>query len=246
MSIYAVNGKEPIAAWIESLDPEPITSSKSTDFVGTNHGTLTDMDLTADPNTARRPDTEAGGSRALVFDGSDDRVQFGGITNSVSSRSVSLWFKLAAINVAHYLFGNETNLANAFGLGIYIRSNNRLRYYNYNANAFIDASVSVSLATWHHAVCVWDGTNSRMYLDNVLVATGSGDSGIWSSGNYTAGKWNMGSLFLNGRLDHMMIFDQDLDNSDVSYLWNSGTGRGRVAVTAESRRRRQSVSGGVL
>ena len=44
MTIYAVNGKEPVAAWIPSLDTAGNGTTTLTDLVGSNNGTLTNMD----------------------------------------------------------------------------------------------------------------------------------------------------------------------------------------------------------
>lgn len=90
MSIYAVNGKEPIAAWIPSLDTAGNGTTTLTDLVGSNHGTLTNMDAATDWVA----DTGAGGVRALDFDGVNDHVVFSPPAFS-STASFSLWVKPA-------------------------------------------------------------------------------------------------------------------------------------------------------
>ena len=51
MSLYAVNGKEPVAAWIPSLDTAGNGTTTLTDLVGSNNGTLTNMDAATDSLT---------------------------------------------------------------------------------------------------------------------------------------------------------------------------------------------------
>ena len=90
MSLYAVNGKEQIAAWIPSLDTAGNGTTTLTDLVGSNDGTLTNMDA-ADWVA----DTDAGGVRALDFDGTNDRVigALGAHQTALNSNvfSVSIW-----------------------------------------------------------------------------------------------------------------------------------------------------------
>lgn len=220
MSIYAVNGKEPTAAWIESLDPEAVTSSKATDLIGTNHGTLTNMDLTEDPDTARRPDTDAGGSRALLFDGSNDTVSMGAANVIGTTFSVSFWFLLTDFSNTFPVFFTFKSSA---GVGFEVFASNVSGYQGVNFGSVATfpsrRSTSVSTGVWTHYLLTYDSTSYTAFLNGVpqSVTTNLGLAGFANvtrfSGNAAAG------TLLKGRLDDVRLFDGViLDADDADYL----------------------------
>jgi len=160
VSIYAVNGKEPIGAWIESLDPESVTSSVATDLVGSNHGTLTNMDLTADPDTARKADTDAGGTRALDLDGSNDFVNFGTGLNAslLGEMSISGWWKLRNRSSVNGIMGNGAAGGSggfAFEVG---RTANKLSWLQNSSTIDATSTGTITDSNWHHIVVVRTGS----------------------------------------------------------------------------------------
>jgi hypothetical protein len=268
MSVYAVNSKEPIAAWIESRDPEAVTSSKATDLIGTNHGTLTSMDLTADPDTARIADTDAGGVRALAFDGSNDYVTIphASVLNPGSSAfSISCWIKPPNSNQ----YGPILQKRNADGgigqlyalavatSGFDATVGKKISFsLLWNSTSVVRSShttADVADGNWHHVVAVWNGSAIKIYVDGVdraltsEASTGTISVGMSPSGALRLGANVPGGFHYTGRQDDLrLFFGYQLDADDIAYLYSSGSGRGRIAVTPDSRRRRQSVSGGVL
>ena len=111
MSIFAVNGKVPVAVWCPSRDTLGNGTTTLTDLVGSSNGTLTNMD----PATDWVSDTDAGGIRALDFDGSDDFVSLGNTTSLTSTAfSVSFWMRWNGVDanvnrglIGKYGAGNE-------------------------------------------------------------------------------------------------------------------------------------------
>lgn len=247
MSIYAVNGKEPIAAWIESLDPEAVTSSKATDLVGTNHGTLTNMDLTADPDTSRIADTGAGGSRALIFDGSNDYVSLGtSAALSISGEmSISAWYKSSGFYTQDQVILG--NCDSGGGFSNYVLSvgysGNRVELWQNAAGPVLASSVGINDTDWHHIVSVRTGStgawNLKIYLDGTLVAnantTVNATAGTRPTSIGRFGTFN--GYHLRGLVDDVRLFNVGLDADDVAYLRDGGNGRGIVAATGKKRPR---------
>ena len=91
----AVNGKTPVSAWVPSRDTAGNSTTTLTDLSsGENNGTLTNMAVPANNWVA---DTDAGGVRALEFDGSNDYVALGsGAALSITGEmAISCWYKSA-------------------------------------------------------------------------------------------------------------------------------------------------------
>lgn len=258
MSDYAVNSKEPIAAWIPSRDTAGNGTTTLTDLVGSNTGTLTNFAMTGSTSNWVA-DTDSGGVRALDHDGTNDYVAMSSSTFFPSGNfGLSWWEK---INTA-----GSFNAVAAFRLDatsvllIY-----RATFINYTYLAW-RKSTSVSTAgfratnasnpssvtgQWRHFVLTGSSAASSTVSDFTAYENGSSltlaASGPFQSSTFinSIGRDGLGT-FNAFRFDDGRIFDQTLDANDVAYLYNSGLGRGRIPVTGNSRRRRQSVSGGVL
>jgi hypothetical protein len=241
MSVYAVNGKEPITAWIPSLDTAGNGTNTLTDLVGSNNGTLTNMDAATDWVA----DTTAGGVRALDFDGSNDRVDFGTIAgqafNDTADFSVSCWVLARSTTGERGIVTRINSSDQGWALCV---SSGTVRFPFWN----MGPSYAISVDTWYHVVGVSSGGTRTLYVDGVLRASNADGNITTSSVATVMGRYygDIAGFILNGRLDDARVFNVALDLSDVEYLYNSGTGRGRVTVSGESRRRRQSVSGGVM
>ena len=226
MSIYAVNGKNPIAAWIPSRDTLRSGTTTLTDLVGNNNGTLTNMDPATDWVVSDE-------KYALDFDGVNDRVVFSNI-NLLSAFSISFWVYLRVLTTnAGMIYADGPNFSG-------IRYNAGLNYYSNNLTVFRLNPFSAN--QWIHVVVTRNASGSCPgYLDGVLRATGSGGgmSGINAFG------YNKSNPYMNGMLDDIRFFDVALDAADVTYLYNNGV-RGVISgppLVITSRRRRSSRGG---
>ena len=256
MSIYAVNGKEPAFAWIPSLDTAGNGTTTLNDLIGSRDGTLTNMD----PGTDWVSDTGAGGVRALDFDETNDFATLGSgvVLPGSGGLAISWWEKVATTSGPYRSRFRFYTGSQGF---IIFRSTDSsygpLSFGRDNNTPNVKCSDAVSLASasgvWVHFVVV--GTSgANITTTSHWSVFENGVSKTIAAGNtlssFTADVNQIGydSLLAGAGclMDDIRVFHQTLDSSDASYLYYSGAGRGRVAVSGESRRRRQSVSGGVL
>jgi hypothetical protein len=110
-----------------------------------------------------------------------------------------------------------------------------------------------ALNTWQMLTLVNDATSMRLYRNAGLVATDSTTLGVRHTENaaFAIGSqswlgqidtWHIGQLAMAG------VWSKGLTESELSQLYNNGIGRrySALADVPQTRRRRQSVSGGVL
>lgn len=229
MSRFAVNGKTPISVWCPSRDDAGNGTTTLNDSVGTNHGTLTNMD----PATDWVVDTDSGGIRALDFDGSNDYV-LTSYSPSVSAFSVSLWVKYGTVSPLTNFFsqggaGLPTN--GNWSVGINGSSQWRIIMNTGSLQQATEATTATS-GVWNHLVAIYSGSSLSLYRQGSLVASVSAASTTTHSGSaITLGARLGPSDLFTGRIDDARFFTSALDSSDVSYLYNAGSGRGRLAAT---------------
>lgn len=235
MSLFAVNGKVPVAVWCPSRDDVGNGTTTLTDLVGSNNGTLTNMD----PATDWVADSGAGGTRALDFDGVNDFVSSPAI--NVSSISVAAWVYFTT-DVSHVFVAKRSNTNYSWEIGRNAGNDQLLFRINNNANVATGGNLNVN--NWHHIVGTYNGTTITAFANGYSVGTFTYSTAIASNavGITLGARANFpgAESFFPLRLDDIRIFHQALDASDVSYLWNSGNGRGRVA---NQRRRNNTFIG---
>ena len=244
MTIYAVNGKEPVAAWIPSLDTAGNGTTTLSDSVGSNNGTLTNMDAATDWVA----DTDNGGVRALDFDGSNDRVVATGIGITSSVFSVSLWVRRTIVGGVFPRFIDISDGTSTYQIlsddGSGGSGQLTTKHTQFQAGLTSTKWGTIGNGTWSHVVTVVNsitGTVS-LYLNGVAVSgTAGGVTGSRPAANtlILGTRTDVSSITtLNGRLDDIRIWNQSLDATDAAYLYNSGNGRGRVGSTTIRRQQR--------
>jgi hypothetical protein len=247
MSLYAVNGKEPVAAWIPSLDTAGNGTTTLTDLVGSNNGTLTNMDAATDWVA----DTGAGGVRALDVDGTDDYVATSYDTNFVQNTvtfGVSMWLNRTDTSRRRILGSTLSTAEKGFflmienGIGF---GNNALRLVIARGNLgdsleYRSPDSAISTGWTHVCVTGLGGTSVAMYINGSAVAVSTHHTGSWTPPtgasdrtlNLVIANAASTSIPFYGRIDDCRVFDVALDASDASYFYNSGNGRGRVSLPA--------------
>jgi len=250
MSVFAVNGKEPIAAWIPSLDTAGNGTLELFDLVGSNDCDLVNM-TTGDWVS----DTDAGGVWALDFDGANDhgetKANFPKIAYS-GGGSFCAWVKpdtiaggttFSATN-PRYIFAStpvSVNDANALFrlLGGYIDFTFRNSATANFCTCRSDSAV-ISASSWQHVAAVHTGSAIVLYHQGSAVAsttTNYSNSARTTASIAQIGGEPFGQRYFDGLIDDIRIFDQALDATDIAFLYKSGFGRG-VTKKLDSRRRR--------
>jgi hypothetical protein len=253
MSVYAANSKEPIVAWIPSRDDAANGSTPLTALVGSVTGALTSMD----PVTDWVADTGAGGIRRIDMDGTNDYILSSAQVN-VRQRTMNIWMYLTSLPGSNlHICGRVNGLSSLIVEGnIVVLPSGKVYGYCFDSaqrSTSTSDPTTVSINTWTMLSLTLDGTNAKAWINGVEVGSVACTTPDFSS-VYTAPNLMIGGqsaiasagFFGAFRWDDFRLWSEALDSSDFSYLYNAGSGRGRVAVNAESRRRRQSVSGGVL
>ena len=166
---------------------------------------------------------------SLAFDGVDDYVDVGAITeiNSASALTFSFWGK-KPISTNYLVVGSSITGTNGIWLMWWSDGN---VYFAPRNGGFSNAFFALAHDTnWHHFAGVYDGsiiTTDRciLYVDGVKVANSL--SGVPTSLSATAGNnFQIGALlgayFTSGNIDEVSIWNSALASSDITDIYNSG------------------------
>jgi hypothetical protein len=210
----AVSGKMPVAAWVPSRDDAGNGTTTLTDLVGSNNGTLTNMDAATDWVA----DTDAGGVRALEFDGVNDHILTTLTAVNAAANTISFWVKSVGAAGTFYLSqrgagGNQWQ--------IWHSSSDLVSYWN--GSTIITGSSLVSGGNWVHVCVVRDGTSIKWYRNGILTHTKT-SSVPTASTQAVRLMTDDGTTFGAGTIDDIRIFDQALNATDVADLYAAGRG----------------------
>jgi len=141
----------------------PGTGTTWTDLMGSNNGTLTNMDA------ANFSDGNGG---SLSFDGANERVDFGNVLNISGEISISSWVKVDAFPAGSdrgLIVSKGYNGDEAYHFGF--ASGNLLRFYTYTSGTIhgVVYTHSLSVSRWYNIVGTFNGSTWILYIDSDFV-----------------------------------------------------------------------------
>jgi len=237
VTIYAVNGKEPIYAWIPSLDTAGNGTTTLSDLVSNRPGTLTNMDAATDWVS----DTDAGGVRALDFDGSNDSVATPGNLTIGNAVSLSFWIKTpAAVTTTKIVFELTPNYNGVAGFIVTLEAGSAMAFGHSGfsgTNVYSVGNITFpGHGSWQHIVFNFERKSAGIgdlsaFVNGAAVSVTSAFVAGVVSGNYAIARLFMMSRNTNafhtaGRLDDVRMFSAPSVLADAQYLYAGGFGRG--------------------
>ena len=216
----------PVAAWVPSRDTAGNGTTTLTDLIGSNDGTLTDMDAATDWVA----DTGEGGVRALDFDATNDQVICGavGLPAGTTARTVSYWqyqrtLTSGRINAAIELRGasGRTFTVSPLQIGAsYFMWTDSVSH-----NIVATLAQMPALLTWEFIAITYSGTELKYYKNGVLQNTLAYTGVTATITQCIIGRRTQNFVgTFDGRIDDVRIWDQVLDASDLAALDAAGRG----------------------
>ena len=174
---------------------------------------------------------------AFVFNGTNAGVLFSnGVWNFTGNFSISMWVKFSTSGLSQILISNFTIGGTTIVSGWFVEKTLlelRLRGYN-NGNLVLSAtksSFSPSTSVYTHLVFTRSSVNSKIYIDGVLDTTSTATGAPnYESTNYPmigANKYDASTYqeFFNGNIDEVNLWTKELTATEVTDLYNTGTGK---------------------
>lgn len=171
-------------------------------------------------------------NEGAIFNGSSSKIALpslgSGFTGS-SSRSVSAWVKITSTPSGSIAIFNSGSAATLQSFGYFIGTSRQVIISYYNRNW--ETSETISLDTWNHILFTYNGgavetsSNSKIYINGTLATLGSTTGSATGSINTPDTNHSIGvysptnSLYFNGSIDQVRIYDVALSSTDVSNLY---------------------------
>lgn len=179
---------------------------------------------------------------SLDFDGTDDNVNLGDLSysESVSQLSWSVWVKPATLAISKGIVAkaNSNTTQTSWGVGTTsIDSNEPDCFISTNTTDLSTAGYTttnvLSVGTWTHITCVFDGTQAdnstrlKMYIDGKLQSlTFAGTIPAITqatTSNVLVGASSDNALNFDGQIDDVRVYSYPLSTTQVQKIYSDGS-----------------------
>jgi len=168
---------------------------------------------------------------AVDFDGVDDYVTAAGSTSSANITgplTVSAWIKPGTNSGNQYIVG-KWNGATLLNYLLRVNtSGTTVTFFVGDGNVDNGASGTVSVGAWSHVVGLWDGVDTKIYINGVFVAKAATPLPPDASGTslfFGQGSGSGGGPY-NGDLDEVRVYNRALSADEVGQLYRLTTPTG--------------------
>tara|TARA_R100001163_G_scaffold3069_6_gene4715 strand:+ start:590 stop:3442 length:2853 start_codon:yes stop_codon:yes gene_type:complete len=168
---------------------------------------------------------------ATVFNFVESSTQYIdiGTNNSVlmptDELSISLWVKFSAAAIGNYrgLFTANSTGGND-GYLIWKSNTNLLQFYIRESGVWRTASFSPAVVqdVWYHVVGTWDGTDVKIYVDNVVGGTTATASSITYNASTVNRIGDYATYEMDGDMANVQFWNKGLSAANVTTLYNNG------------------------
>lgn len=198
-------------------------------------------------------DATAGSQSAYAagYDGSGNAFSFNGNVNSKilvpsvnigSAYSIEFWVYETTGGATYVVLGNDWTSATKFG-ALYGGDGNFRYYQNSVQRVSTGSAVTLSTSRWYKVRVTYDGSKTRIYVNDLLAATESGTHSETFNNQLGLGVAvtpDAGDTHLTGRLDEVILYNSaaapatglrawykgDSDAQDAAYTWHATAGAG--------------------
>lgn len=146
-------------------------------------------------------------------------------SSAVSAGTIAFWFKYTSIANSLGRLVNKTHAGVSDVLITYIDTSNRFNVV-INDSANLNTSFStLSTSTWYHYAVTWDGSNVKTYKNGTLETNAVSTKTLQSDSTvFSIGGTGANSQGINGIVDEVGFWSRALSSTEISQLYNSGTG----------------------
>ena len=155
---------------------------------------------------------------AYTFNGTNSQINIPRFLNS-NTFSISAWVKTNSATNQIIVTGSSGG-----GIEFRVKADGTVGLFQHAGAEVASSALTVANGAWHHVVVTFDGTAWTFYVDGVLSGTGSNATSFTFSGTNDGIGSDGGTLAFNGQLDEIGVWSRVLLSSEVTSLYNGGTG----------------------
>jgi hypothetical protein len=203
-------------------------NTKSYPTTGT---TWTDLSRSGNNGTLiNGPTFNSANGGSIVFDGSNDYIKPPNSTTlQLTNFTLSSWVRINVQNINQYIIDTSTNGSFGFGYSYRIKTDNKIRFWAYNANNALDSTTTISPNIWYNILVTYNNTSKiqSIYINGVFNVSNTHNSGFVVSTvtNLRIGGSLVLGGYINGNIAQTQIYNRALSASEILQNYNATKSR---------------------
>ena len=163
--------------------------------------------------------------KCFEFDGGNNKqVNIGTVLSGTGDFSISLWINLTSNNTGYPSVVSNYGGSNTGGYQFILWGANKISFHT--SGSAIHGSTVMSASAWHHVVVTRTSGVLNLYVNGSSDATAVANThSITTSLSDAIGGKSDGTSGFNGKIDEVTFHNKGLTLSEVSSLYNFGTGK---------------------
>jgi hypothetical protein len=180
-----------------------------------NNGTLTNG-----------PTFNSGNGGSIVFDGSNQYIKPPNSTTlQLTNFTLSSWVRINVQNINQYIIDTSTNVGSGFGYSYRIKTDNKIRFWAYDANNALDSTTTISPNIWYNILVTYNNTSKiqSIYINGVFNVSNTHTNTFVVSTvtNLQIGGSLVLGGYINGNIAQTSIYNRNLSASEVLQNFNA-------------------------
>jgi len=157
--------------------------------------------------------------------GNNEQVDMGNtILSGTTDFTLSGWINSSITSSGTYVIFNSYLGSATAGIQLYVNGSGNIIYWTSTGSITTSTATSGSNNSWDHVVVTKEGTSVKIYLNGAVDVSGTINHSI-TGGNFSIGGRSDGLYCFKGKIDEASVWTRALSASEVSELYNSGTGK---------------------
>ena len=186
------------------------------------------FDLTSNNNNGvltNGPTFDSANGGSIVFDGVDDYVKPPAASLfQFTDFTLASWVKTDVLNTRQFIVDTSNSVSNGFGYSYRIKTDNKIRFWAYDARNFLDTITTVTNNIWYYIVVTYNNTTKlqSIYINGVLDISNTHTRAFVVS-NLNPLRIASSQIFgasLNGNIATVRFYNRDLSSTEVLQNYN--------------------------
>lgn len=161
--------------------------------------------------------------KARTFNGTNDYIR---VTDNAALKpsviTLSAWFKTSTTGT--FIVGKYTGSPfPGYAMAVGIAASNKLDCW-VGGTTWTSSTTTVTDGKWHHGVCSYDGSRTRVYVDGVLEATVAQTANLSGSTDLFIGSYITPANYFNGQIDEVKIDKTARTLEEIAEMYRQGQG----------------------
>ena len=172
------------------------------------------------------PTFNSGNGGSIVFDGSNDYVKPPNSTIlQLTNFTLSSWVRINVQNINQFIIDTSTSLANGLGYSYRIKTDNKIRFWAYDANNPLDSTTIISPNIWYNILVTYNNTSKiqSIYINGVFNVSNTHTNSFVVSTvtNLQIGGSLVLGGYINGNIAQTSIYNRELSPQEVLQNFNA-------------------------